>query len=317
MNVKPGIKFSEQLEFNSHRSGWPYAMDALKAIKRPNGVLFDGFVDSSHSYFLGENVEKKIVPYKKPWIGVIHNPHNMPIWYDYCNSPNVFLKREPMKESLKQCKGLFTLSEYFAKWLREQVSCPVSSLIHPTAHADVRFDMDKFLDNDDPKIFQIGFWLRSTLAIQMLPTDKYTKVWIRPVKYAQDYLDREKRTVDTYGKLVGNYRAKEWVSHTYYDQLLSKNLVFINLLDASANNCVIECIVRNTPLLVNRHPAAKEYLGADYPFFYDTLEEAAKYAEDIDRVKAAHQYLKEQDKTRFSQEYFVQSFLNSEVYKSL
>jgi hypothetical protein len=222
-----------------------------------------------------------------------------------------------MRESLKHCKGLFTLSEYFAEWLRYQVDCPVSSLTHPTMDVEKKFTMEKFEANTDVKIFQIGFWLRSTLSIQMLPTEKYTKVWIRPIEYAKDYLDREKRTLDTHGKIIGRYKAKAWVSHDHYDELLSKNIVFINLLDASANNAIIECIVRNTPILVNRHPAVKEYLGGDYPFFYDTLDEAAKFVEDEARIEAAHEYLKRIDKTVFTQEHFLKSFVNSEVCQSL
>lgn len=315
--VGPKLKFSDELEFSSHRSGWPYALDAIKELDCPSGILFDDFVDSSHSYHLKENIEDSVVPYREPWIGVIHNPHNMPQWYDYCNSPNIFLKRDAMRESMKQCKGLFTLSEYFAEWLRKEVYCPVSSLIHPTMPCDKKFTMDLFCNNPDPKIFQIGFWLRSTVAIQMLPTCKYEKVWIRPVNYAPDYRDREMRTIDTHDKLVGNYREKSWVDHKYYDELLCKNLVFINLLDASANNAIIECIVRHTPILVNRHPAAKEYLGGDYPFFYDNLKEAAAFAEDHGRITAAYMYLRDMDKEKFTQEYFYKSFINSEVYQSL
>ena len=31
----------------------------------------------------------------------------------------------------------------------------------------------------------------------------------------------------------------------------------------TANNAVIECIARGTPILVCRHPSVEEYLGAD------------------------------------------------------
>ena len=40
-----------------------------------------------------------------------------------------------------------------------------------------------------------------------------------------------------------------------YDRLLTENLVFLCLLDASAVNTVLECIVRNTPIVVYRLPA--------------------------------------------------------------
>ena len=57
----------------------------------------------------------------------------------------------------------------------------------------------------------------------------------------------------------------EHLSDSAYDELLSENVVFLNLIDASAVNTVIECIVRNTPLIINRLPAIVEILGEDYP----------------------------------------------------
>ena len=56
-----------------------------------------------------------------------------------------------------------------------------------------------------------------------------------------------------------------------YDQLLEKNIVFIELIDASANNTILECIVRNTPIIVNKIEPVVEYLGDDYPLYFENL----------------------------------------------
>ena len=77
-----------------------------------------------------------------------------------------------------------------------------------------------------------------------------------------------------------------------YDYMLSVNICFINLYDSSANNAVIECIARNTPLLINKHPAVVEYLGDNYPFYYENIEQASHMAEDFDLIKKTHEYLK-------------------------
>ena len=82
------------------------------------------------------------------------------------------------------------------------------------------------------------------------------------------------------------------------------NVVFLELLDASANNAVVECIVRNTPVVVNRHPAVEEYLGRDYPLFYDRFHQAAELLTD-EQIVAAHRYLKSMDKARFQGENFA------------
>jgi hypothetical protein len=76
---------------------------------------------------------------------------------------------------------------------------------------------------------------------------------------------------------------------------LSNSVVFLNLIDVSAANTVIECIVRNTPIIVNRHPALEEYLGKDYPLFYDNLDQVFNLLQE-ERILEAHNYLKNKDK---------------------
>ena len=77
-------------------------------------------------------------------------------------------------------------------------------------------------------------------------------------KHNEDYIDRIKSSVEVIDHLCD----------TDYDKLLSVIIVFLNLVDASAVNMVIECIIFNTPLIVNRKPAIVEILGADYPLYY-------------------------------------------------
>lgn len=96
-----------------------------------------------------------------------------------------------------------------------------------------------------------------------------------------------------------------------YDKLLSENVVFINLVDASAVNTVIECIVRRTPLVVNRLPAVEEYLGKDYPLFYNTLEEAEALLNDINKLKEGYEYLLGYDTTWLHINTFLRDFIAS------
>jgi hypothetical protein len=112
--------------------------------------------------------------------------------------------------------------------------------------------------------------------------------------------------------------ALDFVSNRRYDRLLSENIVFLDLIDASANNAIIECIARNTPLLVNPIPPVIEYLGENYPFFYNSLEEAARKAENLDLVLETHRYLEKHPlKEKLSGACFRESFINSSIYTSL
>ena len=72
-------------------------------------------------------------------------------------------------------------------------------------------------------------------------------------------------------------------------------------MDASAVNTIIECKVRNTPVIVNRLPAVVEILGENYPFYYNDASyyEINKQIENlltIENVNKAYNYLRHLDK---------------------
>jgi hypothetical protein len=109
-----------------------------------------------------------------------------------------------------------------------------------------------------------------------------------------------------------------FLSNKNYDKLLGENLIFIYLYDSSANNIIVECIARNTPILINPIEAVKEYLGEDYPLYYDSLEEAVEKAADFDLLYKAHQYLTHHSiKHKLTGKYFLESFANSQIYRDI
>ena len=68
------------------------------------------------------------------------------------------------------------------------------------------------------------------------------------------------------------------------------HIVFVDLYDASANNALVECVIRNTPILINKIPGVIDYLGEDYPLYFNTLEEIPNLLTD-DNIYKANQYL--------------------------
>jgi len=103
----------------------------------------------------------------------------------------------------------------------------------------------------------------------------------------------------------------EYTNNEEYDKLLEENIIFINLVDASAVNTVIECIVRNTPIIVNKHPAIIEMLGEEYPLYYDNDSDETinnqikKLLENGNKIRKAHNYLSRMNKNR----YMIQNFV--------
>lgn len=103
-----------------------------------------------------------------------------------------------------------------------------------------------------------------------------------------------------------------------YDTWLTQNVVFLHLVDASAVNTVLECIIRHTPVIVNRHPAVVEVLGDTYPLYYDSFSlddpcgwvrmcnQVMEMWKNTDVIYRAHVHLRQMDKNRFDVHYFVE-----------
>ena len=103
-----------------------------------------------------------------------------------------------------------------------------------------------------------------------------------------------------------------------YDKLLSSSVVFLSLYHATSNTTVIECLGRHTPLVINRLPGVEEYLGKDYPLFYDTLEEAAELLKSKEKLAKASLYLEvRSQEMQLTGEKFVKSFAHSAIYRCL
>jgi len=134
-------------------------------------------------------------------------------------------------------------------------------------------------------------------------------------------MKQEREILESKGEFHSSYYdtadTMPFLANEEYDELLSKNIVFLKLYDASANNTVLECIMRDTPLLVNPLPAIREYLGDDYPFYYHSFEEAVEKANDFDLIEKTHNYLRTSSiKAKLSVDYFRESFMNSEIIEN-
>ena len=308
------IAMGSQFEAELHRCGWPYAINALRSLHTEDGILFDGFIEENFAW----RTKGRKAPYDVPWVGIIHNPPNIPHWFMRYQSPQAIFETEDWKQSMPYCRGLYCLSQYHRKWLQKHLDIPVEALVHPTEIPSVQFSLDAFRQNPEKKIVQIGWWLRRMHSIYELPTQQYRKIFLHlNVPYVYEMFESERREIH----YRGSYDSADVVTYlpdAQYDDLLSKNIAFLHLYDSSANNAIIECIARNTPILVNPLEAVREYLGDDYPLYFDTLEEAARKAEDPDLIEQAHVYLKALPiKAQFSQAAFLRSFASSRIYQNL
>ena len=314
------IDLSSQLGgfYGQHRSGWPYVLSLLKKLHNPKGILFDSFIERTFCWH-----PQGPRPHLEPWIGFIHVPPGIPKWFQYEQSNDYIFNTEHWKKSFPHCQGLFTLSKYHKKDLESKLDIPINNLIFPTEIPGLKWTWKRFEANKEKKIVQVGWWLRKLHTIFQLPTKTYKKIFLK-ITHAQvdKLLEKEREILIEEGTFHDKmYETAEPIAYLpdyKYDQLLSENIAIIYLYASSANNTVIECMARNTPLLVNPIEPVIEYLGEDYPFYFDSLDEAAKKAEDLDLVLKTHQYLLDHPlKQKMQGDFFLKSFINSGIYKGL
>jgi hypothetical protein len=225
-----------------------------------------------------------------------------------------------------------------------QLSVPVEVVYHPSELTDITFDWDAFINlkKEDRQVVQVGNWLRNVFAIYKLelpttsivgkksvlrnkntdnyfPPDNFVESLLpvfntKPEGFVNGVVDICKLSFENmhikglYEHVAEMENSVQNVSHLdniAYDRLLSTSIVFVELIDASAVNTLIECILRNTPILVNRIQPVVEVLGEDYPLYYTSMYEASKKLDDAEALHAAHVYLKSLDKTPFLIETFM------------
>ena len=254
----------------------------------------------------------------KPWIGILHYPEftkDMNIT-SYESLPYI-LQSITLQESFKNCKAIITLSEHLKKYILDNLAeykynIPIKVLYHPTDFNCKKFSLVDYSNNDNKKIIQLGFWMRNMKTIYCIKTDKFTKYWLPGGKYWIDMFKSMYKESEEYMN-DESVNIKMYLSNSEYDDILSNNICLVDVYNSSANNSVLECIARNTPLLVNKHPAIIEYLNEDYPLYYENIDELNTIinSDNFDkRLIESHNYLKNMDKKRFTIDYFCDEFKN-------
>lgn len=304
--------------YGSHRHGWSFAFSALQELHNPDGILLDAFIERTFHWH-----PDGIQPHLEPWIGFIHVPPYVPLWFAHEVSNDAIFSLPAWRQSFPYCKGLFTLSEYHRRILQSRLNLPVNNLLHPTEEPALKWHWDNFQLNTRKKVIQVGFWLRKLYSIHLLEANHYQKIFLRKQDANIDHLLEEEQKNcalkdQITNEAISTVEIVDFLSNAEYDRLLTENIVFLDLYDASANNTIIECIARNTPVLVNPIESVIEYLGPDYPFYFTSLAEAACKLQDMDLIRKTFQYLQHLPlKQKLTPEFFMYSVAESPIYRSL
>jgi hypothetical protein len=195
-------------------------------------------------YFLWSN-NKEIT---NLWSGIIHCT---PITPKYLNSFNISLlfKNKYFINSLDKCLCLFTLSQYITDYLNKEFikikkNIKVFTLKHPIEMINIKqFDVKKYVNNPCKKLIQLGQQLRKCTSIYLLNNINHERIWLTGtinIKKCHILLKNEILFFKM-NPLILNNKVKMYYTETIeeYDNLLTNNIVFIDLFDASANNTVV------------------------------------------------------------------------------
>lgn len=314
---------SNKIQFNSHydisflehRGGWKSILIDLIKKNFFNKQSINHFYDIIEANFLWGNENKQ----KDRWAGIIHCTPTTPNYLKNLNL-NTLFDKPIFKESLVNCRFLVTLSSYISKFLNKKLTelnmnIPVFTLKHPVEIDSIPlFCFEKYLSNNNKKLIQIGQQLRKVTSIYQIDSNKHEKWWLTGTKnfnFCNDLLKKEylsqKLNKNNFDKNVKMYYTETFEE---YDELLTENIVFVDLYDAAANNTILECIVRNTPIIVNKIEPIIEYLGEDYPFYFNCLEEIPFLLKDQDKILKAHEYLCKMEKNDLSIDYFTRNLID-------
>lgn len=178
-------------------------------------------------------------------------------------------------------------------------------------------DSFKVTQNDGVYSAEENIWTKYFIRYVQSQSDDYSKQFYlflqNEFQKLQDEIEITKDMLDDFLK---NVSIIEELKNGEYDLLLSKSVVFLDLVDASTANTILECIVRSTPILLNRIPPTIELMGEDYPLFYNSVEEAVSIL-TIENVAKAFEYISKMDKEIYRIDSFVEQFSSSQIYRSI
>lgn len=201
---------------------------------------------------------------------------------------------------------LCTLSNYHKEYICLNYPFFKNKLIstyHPIeikTAAHLVFDMDKFLDRRN--IVHIGWWLRNFKTfVDFQVHESFKKMIIVKNDFQESW------TAFSQNLRLNDIDVYEEMDEERYENIMRSCCIFIDLEDCVANNTVLECIKFNTPIITRRNPNLEEYLGYNYPLFFETEEDLMVLLDEnffLTQIEKAYLYLRDMDKSHVSLECF-------------
>ena len=305
----------------SHRYGWRYVDSELsKYFNNKDGVILSTYGDYNYFFTPGFSINGK------QWVGISHfTTVDTKVYYKNCDI-NLLKSNQVFKNDLKTCRGMFVLSNYM-KPIVEDIfaSCgfpdiPVDVLYHPMISEPPYFNPDNI--GNIKQIISLGSQLRMNTTIYRLNMPEYKKIWLsgRNKDVSISLLNQE---IYEFGIHISDEESKSVelarLSDEDYDEFILNSYIIIHQINSSANNALLECIVKNIPVFLNRLPAVEEYIGVEYPLFFTDINDLENKLKNVELIRKAYNYLVNNNKIKelISINKFIKDIANSRITQSL
>lgn len=296
-----------------HRGGWATFINSMNAMQLYNIHSNITLYDIVETHFIWN---PQIT--QTPWCGIIHCTENTPEYLTCINIRQLFKPNSLFLQNIYNCLFIIVLAPNIYKFIKHRckqlnIQLNVHLMRHPIEYAEEdvpKFTVEKFNNNANKTIIQIGQQLRNVTSIYAVTLpEPFTKLWLtgtRDFNRVQWLFDKEQFYKKT-AFCIEDVPLKYTDTFAEYDELLSQNIVFLDLYDAAANNVVLECIMRGTPLLINKIPGIVYYLGENYPMYYKDIHHIDHLLTE-ENIINTHLYLQTIPLT--NNKYFITNIIN-------
>ncbi len=291
------LRIENPHSWDHHRGGWRDVVQSLsERLHAPSGVRFLSSVDDQMAHY---------GPVEEPWVGFVHQVPRQKLAFPDLER---LVQLADWRTSLPYCCGLWVLTNYQRVALRDLgITVPISVVRYSIAESTFKFSPDAV--RVQPRLVMIGEYLRNWQAFYDLQAPGYEKIILGNDEFTACQPNL---------RINDSVRIQARLVPEEYDRLLSECVVFLHLFDAVGVTTMVECIMAGTPLLINPVGAVREYMGENYPLYFETLDEATEKLVDTKRVLAASQYLANLPiRDEFRLDTFATRLQNTTVYRSL
>jgi hypothetical protein len=313
--------------YGLHYCGWKYVINQFLKIYSDNVNSY------TTKFFFDEWIEKLLIWGDKKESNIVVNEikiknfkiitflHNPPFikWYNKTYADNIhesiiYNKEHTNSNLFKQLEQhkltenihyLYTLSCNHKEYLYNtypNMRTKLVSILHPIeiTGKEKTFDFTLFCQNK--QIYHIGWWLRNFKSfINFKQPNEFSKKILIKNGFEEEWNTLSKR-FNTRGITI----IKE-LNNDNYEQIFTNSCMYLDLEDTTANNVILECIKFNTPVIVRKMPAVIEYLGINYPLYFEN-EQELNMLENSDylcsMIKYANVYLQIMNKSHILCETF-------------